>query len=61
MSFTLNMWSLKYLYNIHGDVSVGSLKLGYGETQAEDQGLGLTSLLIEVKSRENPPGVWSIY
>lgn len=25
MSFTMNMWSLKYLYSIHGAVSIGSL------------------------------------
>lgn len=35
MSFTMNMQSLKYLY-IHGAVSIGSLKFGYGETQAKD-------------------------
>ena len=59
MSFTMNMWSLKYLYSIHGAVSIGSLKFGYGETQAKDWDLGLTSLLIEaeVKSREKSP--WS--
>ena len=63
MSFTMNMWSLKYLHSIHGAVSIGSLKCGYGETQAKDWGLGLTSLLIETeaKSRENHPGVQSVY
>lgn len=63
MSFTMNMWSLKYQHSIHGAVSIGSLKFRYGEIQAKDWGLGLTGLLIEaeVKSRENHPGVQSVY
>lgn len=47
MSFTLDLWSLKYLHDIHVDVSVGSEKTGYGEIQTEDPCLRTTSILMK--------------